>query len=262
MLTSDEIKQSAPSSWAKLIGHASDPYERKARLYPALLTLVPVLGIGLSLYGLSRDVAQSFVAIATALGGAYLLVNVGRERGKRIENRLFEQWGGAPTTQLQRHRDARVDPITKQARHVFLSQKLGIPAPTAAVEISDPLAADHFYAASSRWLLEHTRDRQRFPLLFQENVSYGYRRNALGLKPMGICICLVSIVWVLSTQGFLTSHGLEAAALLHMTRGAQLSIAISLVMLAIWFVFFTRKTAETAAFAYADMLLRACTILE
>src|SRR5690242_9109761 len=79
MLTSDEAKQSTPVSWAKLLGYASDPYERKARLYPALLTLVPVLGIGGALYGLDRDVAQSLVAITTALGGAYLLVNVGRE---------------------------------------------------------------------------------------------------------------------------------------------------------------------------------------
>jgi hypothetical protein len=38
-------------------------------------------------------------------------------------------------------------------------------------------------------------------------------------------------------------------------------MALSTAMLAIWVLFFTQRTVKTAAFAYADMLLRACSAL-
>lgn len=248
-------------NWAQLIATVTKPYERKARLYPALLALLPILGITVALYGMAGALQQSLVTLATTFGGLYLLVNIGRERGKRIEPDLFRRWGGTPTTQLQRFQDQRIDIITKQARHAFLAVKLGVTAPSATTEAADPRAADEFYAAGTRWLIEHTRDTNRFSLIFEENMSYGYRRNALGLKPVAIAICLLSILWVLVSQEVLSLHGIDATAITRITHGARLSLALSLGTLAIWIFFFTQQTAKTAAFAYADMLLRACSVL-
>lgn len=248
-------------SWDQIFATVTDPYERKARLYPALLALLPILGIAICLYGMGGNPKQSLGALATTFGGAYLLVNIGRERGKRIEPDLFSLWGGTPTTQLQRHRHHRIDRITKQARHAFLAGKLGVAAPSAATEAANPQEADQFYAAATRWLIEHTRDTRRFPLIFAENVSYGYRRNALGLKPIALTVCLLSVMWVLISQQVLTPHGIDRTAITRITQGGRFSLAISLVMSVVWIFFFTKKTVRTAAFAYADMLLRACSAL-
>ena len=50
-------------------------------------------------------------------------------------------------------------------------------APTAAQEEADPAAADSFYTRAGTWPRENTRDQKKFDILFNENVTYGYRRN-------------------------------------------------------------------------------------
>ena len=200
-------------------------------------------------------------ALAAALGGFYLLANIAREYGARIEPKLFKHWGGMPTTQLQRHSNPIIDVVTKASRHRYLAGKLGIPFPGAATEAANPAAADQAYAAGTRWLLEHTRDHGRFRLLFEENMSYGYRRNALGLKPIAITICLLCIIWVFLSQNCIGRRGLDRTALSQLPPGAWLSLGLSILLLAIWIFFFTKHTVKTAAFAYADQLLRACEVL-
>src|SRR5690606_25170158 len=110
---------------------------------------------------------------------------------------LFKKWGGTPTTQLQRHRDRTVDPVTKVIRHNLLASALNIAFPTPQDEEERPAQADDIYAAGTNLLRELTRDRIRFPLVFAENTTYGFRRNALGLKPIGIATSLAATLFVL-----------------------------------------------------------------
>ena len=48
---------------------------------------------------------------------------------------------------------------------------------------------------------QNTRDIKRFPLLFVENVTYGFRRNLFGLKRIGlginaiVVVACVSLLW-------------------------------------------------------------------
>jgi hypothetical protein len=243
------------------LGRISDTYERKARLYPALLALAPVFGIAVCFYGLEIDWQRGLLGLLISIGGLFLLSNIAREAGKRRESGLFESWGGVPTTQLQRHRDNTIDAVTKRARHESLSGKLGVPFPDVAAELADPTSADQIYAAGTRWLLERTRDRRQFPLLFAENVAYGFRRNALGLKPIAIIISLAAIAWVLVAQGVLAVTGVNFAALTRLPKGALSSIVISSLFLLVWILYFTKRSVRTAAFSYADMLLRTCSLL-
>ena len=50
------------------------------------------------------------------------------------------------------------------------------------------------YQSGARWLLDHTRpdSGKKFDLLFRDNVTYGFRRNALGARPLGIVIACSS----------------------------------------------------------------------
>jgi hypothetical protein len=239
----------------------TNPYERKARLYPAFLAVAPMLGIAVALYGFSLELKDSLVSLIFGLGGFYLVSNIVREFGKRIEQRLYKSWGGVPTTQIQRHRDGTIDGPTKISRHAFLAKKIGRPFPTSAEEKADPAAADEVYAAGTRWLIENTRDQTKFRMLFEENVAYGYRRNSLGLKPIAIVICLASVVWVLAAQGVLGVSGANLSAITRMSGGARVSVVFTLLLLSLWVFFFTKRTVKTAAFTYADMLLSACMAL-
>jgi hypothetical protein len=82
-----------------------------------------------------------------------------------------------------------------------LRAKLDQPAPSIAEEAADPQAADAYYTRGVTWLRENTRNTKKFDVLFNENVSYGFRRNLLGLKLPGfilnaliVLICL-AIFW-------------------------------------------------------------------
>lgn len=233
-------------------------YERKARLYPAFLALLPILAIAVGVYGMQLDIREATITLIGSLGGFYLLANIAREFGKRLEQNLYMEWGGKPTTQIQRHRDTRVDRVAKATYHSFLSSRLGVPFPTPAEEHLNPDLADETYSAGTLWLLEHTRDTKKFDLLFEENIGYGYRRNALGLKPISIVVSLAAIIWVFVAGGVVGATGLNPQALTRLSIGAIGSLAVSATLFFVWILFFTKRTVKTAAFAYAETLLRAC----
>ena len=102
--------------------------------------------------------------------------------------------GGLPSITMLRHQDATIDAPTKARMHTILTAKLADPAPTAVQEQADPAAADSFYARAGTWLRENTRDKKKFDILFNENVTYGYRRNRFALKwPALVLNCAIVI---------------------------------------------------------------------
>jgi hypothetical protein len=110
--------------------------------------------------------------------------------------RLYEEWGGKPTTQLLRHRDKTIEAVTKRRYHSYLGAKINVPLPDKNQEAEDPEGADEVYQSAVRWLLNHTRpdDGKKFDMILRENVSYGFRRNALGMKPIGLIISTGSLL--------------------------------------------------------------------
>jgi hypothetical protein len=244
-----------------ILERLADPYERPARLYPALLAIAPVFAVLVGLYGVPLEIKSGLISLAAGFGLFYLLASIARELGKRRENGLFVAWGGKPTTQMLRHRDTTIDPVTKARYHSFLGKRLGVAFPTGERELGDPGAADEVYASGARWLLDRTRDTHKFPLLFKENVAYGFRRNCLGLKPLAVVIACGSILWVLLALNVVTARGIHAEGLLALPASARATIAVSVVLLIVWVLFVTKRTVRTAAFMYADLLLRACDVL-
>lgn len=138
------------NSFSSLI---TDQYERAARLYPALLALLPIL-IALAVTSVfGKPLATQLLTLFGACGAAYLLANISRMLGKAKEERLFAKWGGTPTTQLLRHRNEFIDPHTKQRYHAFLARRIKIAFPTRDDEYASPDAADEIYKAGVKWLL-------------------------------------------------------------------------------------------------------------
>jgi len=249
---------------AIILEKVTDPYERKARLWPALLAMFPLVAMFELLYGAKVSILTNTAMLATSCGGLYLLTNVCRELGKRLESTLYASWGGKPTTQLLRHRDDTIEIVTKRRYHIFLSGKINEPFPDQEQEARNPQAADEIYQSAVRWLLNHTRDTKRFDLLLKENVACGFRRNALGLKLFGVPISLASLGWALFTHDVVSGsekYFISGTALMSLPATALVSIAASTIMLAAWISFFTKASVKSAAFTYAETLLSACDVL-
>ena len=117
-------------------------------------------------------------------GAIYAAASIARGRGKLLEESLVKEWGGLPTTILLRHSDDFFDSGTKKRYHYDAQARLGIQMPTAAEESLDPIAADDVYRSVARRLRELTREDKK--LLLKENIAYGFHRNMLAMKGVGI----------------------------------------------------------------------------
>ena len=188
-----------------------DRYSLKARLYPAFIVLLPAFVV--SLYYITDF--EKYFHYATALVSVglftYLLAQLGRDRGKINEAKLFSLWGGKPTTIIFRHNDDTIDPVTKKRYHKLLTEKIdGIQIPTPEQEQNDSKLADQVYESCTKYLISKTRDTKKFPLIFKENVNYGFRRNLWGMKTWAIIVLFFStIIHVIIATEYFTNYSFK-----------------------------------------------------
>src|SRR5207249_9262298 len=114
---------------------------------------------------------------------------------------------------------------------------------------------------------DHTRPDagKQFDLLFRDNITYGFRRNALGVRPLALVLGIGCLVWVLMKEHVLFGAGgqiVDRLALGQLSPAAIASLAVSGVMLLVWIFFFTKTTVRTSAFSFAQTLLRTCDTLQ
>ena len=239
-----------------------DPYDRKARVAPALLCGLPLL---VSVALLIPEIGATWATLGGLVlysGGATMLAQVGRDRGKFLEPRLYESWGGKPSVAMLRHRDSRLDPLTKERYRAFLGRAVpGLMLASPDEERRCPEEADAGYEGANSWLLAQTRNREHFGLLFRENVNYGFRRNIWALKPWAFVLEAVAIV-VIGAAAFGSWTGELAAAV--QANGVEWWASLVLTVLhALFFALKIRKGwVRLAAEAYAVQLLAACDVLE
>lgn len=245
------------------IAKFADPYDRQARLYPALLALFPLAIVITIVFAQQASALGNLAVAAAGCGALYWMAGVARDRGKRMEPDLFKDWGGKPSTQLLRHRNQAIDPVTKARVHTFLAAKLGVAFPTAAQEAQEPGEADRLYESATRWLLEQTRETSKHRLLFTENISYGFRRNMLGMRWIGLTAAVLAAIWlVLDTAVALPATWADLGRLLvTMPTGHRLGMTVCAAAAAVWVLGVSRDRIRASAFAYAERLVAACEAL-
>lgn len=239
-----------------ILSLVSDTYERKARLYPALLLVAPVAVASIAIFSSRISAVQSFTGALLVLGGAFLFAQLARDAGKKGEMILFAKWDGQPSVAIFRHRDARINAVTKLRYHKKLASLVKeAKAPSIESESKYPADADSVYSAWSHYLRVHTRDTKKFSLLFHENISYGYRRNIWGLRPVGTALASLSLVaCIVRAVSLFQSVGVVDEALL----GASL---FALILLALWVFRFTADWVKIPADAYAARLAESTEVL-
>ena len=237
-----------------------DAYERPARLLPALLVLLPVPVLVVCFFGSVKIVATSAISVIAYCGAGYALARIARNAGKGIQDRLFVKWGGAPTTQLLRHSNKHFDAHTKERFHAVLSAGLGKVLPNPTSELAEPAAADELYRAAAIWLIGQTRDTKRFPLVFKENVSFGFHRNALGVRWFGVTVTLACLFIAMVNAKVLgrSSPYFSLERLAQLSPVAALFFGVSCLMLLAWLFWLGEVATKRAGFAYAERLLQSC----
>jgi hypothetical protein len=231
-----------------------DAYSLKARLFPALLAVIPALAalailISWNKFGLTSAIATTAIPVLV-----FAAADIARRLGKRIEEQIFLELGGKPSVAMIRYSDETFDATTKAQYRAFLASKIGQSVPTEQEEKDNPRAADAFYERGGGWLRENTRDTKKFPVLFNENITYGYRRNLLGLKwpALGLNAAMVLLcLFILYRKGTIDTDDDVTIRLLIVLAFA--------VIHAIYMVFAVGKQSVIdAARTYARQLLLSC----
>jgi hypothetical protein len=230
-----------------------DEYNLKARVAPVFVVLIPAILATAAWAPEALSLKLGSLATAVSVGFSMLIAQFGRNSGKQKEQGLWDSWGGPPTTQLLRHQNTRFNQVLRQRYHSRLRElRADLRMPTAEEEARNPGAADQVYGAAPRYLIGGTRDTKKFPLIFKENVNYGFLRNLWGLKPFGLIVAGVGLsactlqIWLVYRAGHLISASAGGGAL------------ISFALLLTWLFWVTPNTVSVAADAYAERLFEAC----
>lgn len=189
-----------------------DAYSLRARLFPAVIAAAPALAalalfVSWKSFGLSNAIATLAAAVLL-----FAIADIARRRGKAVERRAFPGGAGLPSITLFRRSDEMIDEATKQRYRSFLAHELGVDPPSAEDEAQDQESADKFYEQCGIWLRQATRDAKKFPILFNENATYGFRRNLLGVKWFALILNILVVVFCvgilsLNKWGWDTSPG-------------------------------------------------------
>ena len=166
-----------------------DAYIRTARVTPAVLVVVPALAFLLYLPQI-----PALGAVLPALGVVGVVpvaAEVVRGRGKQVEQRLVDTWGGLPTTRALRLRDGEGADL-RTARRAAVEQLSRGRLPSAREEAADPEQADSRYVAAVKTVLARLRDTPEGTLLQAENVSFGFRRNLRGVREIALVVLLLA----------------------------------------------------------------------
>lgn len=229
-----------------------DRYTYSARLLPALIVCLPLLIFLFAALPAIWQVVGSVSAIGVSAAFLYITAQFGRDEGKRKETALFQAIGGKPSTCLLRHADGTLAAATKGRYHAFLCANApGFQLLTPQQELREPQAADAMYDSATDWLRARTRDTKTHALLFAENISYGFRRNLWGLKPLGIVLCIAMSV---ATAGLFFGMPVNGIAL----PIAVTIWAVTFVQLYFWVFIVRPDWVAVPARAYAKALLEYC----
>ena len=234
-----------------------DSYAWYARVAPVFVVLLPV-GIGAAAWFPGEDIIAKVGTITLApFALAALASQFGRRWGKEKEKSLWHSWGGAPTTQFLRHRDTTFNPVIRKRYHKKLQELLpDYDLPTPETEKQNPQAADQIYEAYTRYLIDQTRDKRRFLLVYEENVYYGFLRNLWGVKSLGIAFALLRM----------TICGGRAWAIWRKPESISFELVAGgffcLLLCALWTFWVGPNSVRIAANAYAERLLETCDQLE
>lgn len=231
-----------------------DSYRTRARMFPVYVTISPVILTIAALVPKGLDLPLAGAAAIVLVPLSFLASQVGADFGKRIEKDLWLKWGGPPTTRFLRHGNDEYSADSRERVHEKL-RRFGLNVPTEAEESGDQAASDTRWVSCTEELIRRTRSKKKYPLVFKGLVEYGFRRNLLGLKSIGLPICVLSLiscawsVWATWNSNEITAVGVSTTLLL---------VSLTLV----WLFWVKENIVSISANRYARFILEAALDLD
>lgn len=234
-----------------------DDYERRARLAPGLLALLPV-SVALAVLGLSKaPVVVSVLMALSLVSGPIVLAELVRHQGQKVQKTLWASWGGSPTIQELRLRQEGQNSLQRETWRKAVSSVTGIELASARSERANPTKADEAIEVAVGQIRNLTRDEAKFPLVRAENRGYGFHRNLYGIRWTGRITALLVVLGVLAYMLWLANVEHQPA----ITLVNVLALVATVVCLVIWCFLPSQARMKNAGEKYAYELLQAAVLL-
>jgi hypothetical protein len=226
-----------------------DAYIVRARLLPGLLAVLPIT---VTCYAWNPGKILDWNAlggIIVGFGGTILLAFIARDLGKAAEDRLYKKWGGRPTELLLMH-SGEMESTLRAHRHATLRKTFKtITLPTPAEEAQDREGCYKRWKSITQLMISRYREQaDKYPLVFEENCNYGFRRNMYGLKPIGIAVSAITAI-ALGLQLYMKFSSHEPVPVVSL--GME---GVNVIMLLVWLLWVTQWTVKRGANLYAERL--------
>jgi len=239
-----------------------DHYVINARLKPAFFVVMPLAITTIAWCPEAQRIGGVIIAFMITFGVMAFLSNLVSNSGNELQLRLFKLWGGAPSTMILRHADTTLDSHTKKRYHRWLEARVpDLELPDASMELNTVDDADEVYISATNFLREFSRDKTKYPMVYSDNVAYGFSRNLLVMRWLGFGISFISVMLNL---GFLY-FGYFGQSYPNYIQANTAEFLFGLgamctsILLVVLFAFFVNKSyVHGRAIRYAKSLVAVC----
>lgn len=192
----------------------ADRYERKARLLPGLIVAFPLaLGGGFVLSSAAEWPSAVTSGAVIELLAAFVFGQLARARGRRLEETLWAEWGGPPTTRWLRPNDSTCSEQQKSKWRSAIRTLTGLTIPATVTAERTAEQVDRVVVDAVRQLRRTLPSLPTSCLLNTHNEEYGFARNLFALRWhwVGASAASLALLVVTAVLGHPSYPGLLAA---------------------------------------------------
>lgn len=219
-----------------------DAYDIRARLAVVIFLVSPVLFSMYLQVEAVKNIASTTVIAIILVALSNLLMVVIRDNGKKVYNKREIM------VSYLLPNDTHIDSAVKERLYKFLGT-VDDSFRILFEKKDDVITDDYSNACKSalNWLKEHSREST---IVNKENALYGFCRNLLGAKKVGIIVCL--FMFVIHAIQFRFQFDLDVS---NITEEYALSLSVTIIYLLLWILLVRKNIVEISAKCYAEALL-------
>lgn len=233
-----------------------DAYERRCRLAPGLLALLPI-AVAITALGLrNAPVVSVAISLLSVISGPVLVASVVRRMGLAAQAQLWAAWGGPPTTRFLRTRETTGNSVQRDVWRQGVEGATKISLLSSRAEKGNPTRADNTIAAAVAKLRTLTGS-DAFPMIQAENRNYGFERNFYGIRTAGRMIAVACVIVLAAAIGWRIVAGLHPVVPVPYILG----VGIDMLALIGWLMLPSAERTRVVAEQYAHQLLQGAVTL-
>lgn len=235
-----------------------DHYSIHARFMPAFFIFLPMVLTTIAWCPDSTTVLGGAMTFLISFGVMSFLSTVISNMGNAIQKVYFERWGGAPTTTLIMPESDEMDRYTKQRYFKWLNSK--IPDLNLLLDSDDKSDLQQKIRSATNFLREYTRDTKKYSAVYRDNVAYGFSRNLVAIRYIGIAVSIISIMINIGAMLFSAGLWLHSETISTGEFGPVGIVALVVSVLSVALLVFVtnERFVKQRAFRYARSLYEVC----